>query len=87
MADTKCNSPSGEHLIPQIFNGMKSFNSPDFDGMKCTQLSPLKYKNSKLIQETGNLQTRLYKNDAISDAISPDFLYNLPDLIVVRLST
>ena len=75
-------------LIPQIFDGMKSFNSPDFDGMKCTQLSPLKYKNSKLIQETENLQTRLYKNDASSsDAISPDFLCNLPDLIVARLLT
>ena len=70
-------------LIPQIFDGMKSFNSPDFDGMKCTKLSPLKYKNSKLIQETENLQTRLYKNDASSsDAISPDFLYNLPDLVI-----
>ena len=71
-------------LIPQVFDGMKSFNSPDFDGVKCTQLSPLEYKISKMIQ---NLQTMLYKNDAIPDATSPDFLYDLPDLIVVRLLT
>ena len=70
-------------LNPQIFDGMKSFNLPDFYGKKCTQLSPLKYKNSKLILETENLQTRLYRNDASSsDAISPDFLYNLPDLVI-----
>ena len=71
---------SGEHY--------QTFNSTDFDGMKCTQLSPLKYKDSKMIHYTKYLQTRLYKNDAISsDAISPDFLYDLPDLIVARLST
>ena len=77
---------NGEHsqtFSSTDFNGMKSFNLPDFNGMKCTQLSPLNYKNSKLIQETENLQTRLYKNDASSsDAISPDFLYNLPDLVI-----
>ena len=71
---------SGEHY--------QTFNSTDFDGIKCTQLSPLKYKDSKMIHYTKYLQTRLYKNDAISsDAISPDFLYDLPDLIVGRLST
>ena len=57
--------------------------------MKCTQLTPLKYKDSKMnIHYTKYLQTRLYENDASSsDAISPDFLYDLPDLIVARLST
>ena len=34
-------------LIPQISMKLKSFNLPDFDGMKCTQLSPLKYKKFK----------------------------------------
>ena len=82
---------SGEHY--QTFNSTdfrwnEIFNSPDFYGKKCTQLSPRKYKNSTLIQETENLQTRLYRNDASSsDAISPDFLYDLPDLIVARLLT
>ena len=71
---------SGEHY--------QTLNSTDFDGMKCTQLTPLKYKNSKMIHYNKYLQTRLYKNDAISsDAISPDFLYEIPDLIVARLST
>ena len=74
----------GEHR----FRCYQTFNSTDFDGMKCTQLTPLKYKNSKMIHYTKYLQTRLYKNDAISsDAISPDFLYEIPDLIVARLST
>ena len=74
-------------LIPQIFDGMKSFNLPDFYGKKCTQLSPLKYKNSTLIQETENLQTILYRNDAsTSDAVSLDFLYDLPDLVVINSS-
>ena len=79
---------SGEHSQPfnsTDFDGMKSFISVDFDEMKCTQLTPLKYKN---IHYTKYLQTRLYENDASSpDAISPDFLYDLPDLIVARLST
>ena len=82
---------SGERSQPfnsTDFNGMKSFISADFDGMKCTQLSPLKYKNSKMIHYTKYLQTRLYENDASSsDTISPDFLYKIPDLIVARLST
>ena len=77
---------SGEHsqtFNSTDFNGMRSFNSPDFYGKKCTQLSPLKYKNSTLIQETENLQIRLYKNEASSsDAISSDFLYDLPDLVI-----
>ena len=48
----------------------------------------IKYKYSKMIKYTKYLQTRLYKNDASSsDAISPDFLYDLPDLVVTRLST
>ena len=66
----------------------QTFHSIDFDGMKCTQLTPLKYKKLKMIHYIKSLQTRLYKNDASSsDAISPDFLYDLPDLIVARLST
>ena len=40
--------------------------SPDFDLMKYTQLSPLKYKNSKIIKYTKNVQTSLYKNDVSS---------------------
>ena len=69
---------SGEHY--------QTFNCTDFDEMKCTQLTPLKYKNSKMIHYTKYLQTRLYINDASSsNAISPDFLYDLPDLIVARL--
>ena len=47
----------------------------------------IKYKYSKMIKYTKYLQTRLYKNDASSsDAISPDFLYNLPDLVVINSS-
>ena len=66
---------------------MISFNLPDFYGKKCIQLSPLKYKNSTLIQEAENLQTRLYKNDASSsDAISLDFIYDLLDLVVMNSS-
>ena len=33
------------------------------------------------------MQTRLYKNDASSsNAVSPDFLYDLPDLVVMNSS-
>ena len=64
---------SGEHS--------QTFNSPDFDGMKCTQLSPLKYvqtlKNDIIHQLSAN------KIDASSSvAISPDFIYDLPDLVL-----
>ena len=70
---------SGEHY--------QTFNSTDFDGMKCTQLTPLKYKNSKMIHYTKYQQKRLYKNDASSsDVVSLDFVYDLSDLVVMNSS-
>ena len=37
-------------------NVLKPFNSTDFDGMKYTQLSPLKYKTQKMIYYTKMMQ-------------------------------
>ena len=48
---------SGEHSQPfnsTDFDGMKSFISVDFDEMKCTQLSPIKYKNYIIHQISAN---------------------------------